>query len=121
MRSNKISLFDENIKKLGLFNNKSEVMYSDDKPIRFGNEKGVIKVRVRPNSKTLYLDFKGQRITLGAWCPDNYGYEMARREAVSIVEGKHYEFKEPEFNTFWSAILRKIGTLRLTLGLSLWT
>ena len=115
MRSNRISLFDENIKKLGLFNNKSEVMYADDKPIRFGKEKGVIKVRVRPNSKTLYLDFKGQRITLGAWCPDNYGYEMARREAVSIVEGKHREFKEPEFNTF-GQLFEKYRDARINAG-----
>ena len=75
-------------------------MYSDDKPIRFGDKRGTLYLRVRQDSKTFLLYHKKTKTTLGAWCPKNYSYEMARREAVAIVEGKYRKFANPEFNTF---------------------
>ena len=95
-----MSFCDKKIEKLFLPKGMKEVFYFDDKPIAFENKRGSLSLRVRPNSKTFYLVFKRTRKTLGAWCPKNYSYETARREAVAIVEGKHREFADPEFNTF---------------------
>lgn len=97
---NKVVFNDENLKKLGLFSNKSEVMYSDENRIKFRGKSATLMCRVRKGSKTLYLFFEGKRHQLGFWDEMEYCFEEAREDAMNIVKGIQKAGQTPQCFTF---------------------